>query len=266
MSQDVHQDIAAIDSADIDVSQRLDDLERQLEQLIDQLKRAQRLAAVGTMATMIAHEFNNILTPIISYSQYALHKGDEELMRKALEKVLTNGERASGICTRIMGFAAGGNSGSTCSVADVVDESVACLVRDPEKDNINLRSQIDPDLAVRINADELQQVLYNLLINARQAMLQADRQGILRITGRRRDDVVEITVQDNGSGIASDDIAHIFEPFFSTKRHNDKPDRKGIGLGLCVCRQIIEDAGGTIDVESTLGKGTTFTIVLPVAG
>jgi len=236
--------------------------EAQSRRLREQLVHAQRLAAMGTMATMIAHEFNNILTPLLNYAQYALQQDDPPFMRKALEKVVTNGEKASAICKRIMGFAApDGDQGDT-DVGRIIHEALQCLVRDPAKDSITVREQIEPGLFADIHPICLQQVMYNLIINARQAML--NRPGVLTLSARREGRNVKIVVKDTGCGIGEQHLPHIFDPFFSTKRHADRPDKRGIGLGLSISKELITEAGGSISVKSTPGQGTAFTILLPL--
>ncbi len=264
MSSPATDTSASLTGLDKAVQGHLDLLEDRLGLLSKQLRQAQKLAAMGTMSAMLAHEFNNLLTPVVSYGQYALSKNDPELMRSALHKTLSQTDKISTLCGRVLGMAADQDLGPTATVLkQVVDEAVACLGRDLCKDNITLLIDIDPDLKVRANANQLQQVLFNLVLNARQAML--GRPGRLNITAQRDEQQVKLKVQDTGVGISSDDLPHIFEPFFTTKRHADRPDKRGIGLGLVVCRDIVVDHDGAIEAESELGAGTTFTVTLPAA-
>lgn len=255
--------VLTTDQVAVEDHQNLQDQETQIDLLRRQLVQAQRLASLGTMATMITHEFNNILTPMLSYSQWALQQSDSQLMRKALEKVLSNGEKAAAICQCIMGFAAGESKDSTVQVAQAIHDALQCLVRDPRKDNIIVREQIEPNLTAAVDPVRLQQVLYNLIINARQAML--GRPGILALTARSEENNIRISIKDTGCGIAPEQLPQIFEPFFSTKRNADRPDKQGVGLGLSITKELIEQAGGSIQAKSTLQKGTTFVITLPRA-
>lgn len=238
-------------------------LERHLDQLQDQLIRAQRLAALGTMATMIAHEFNNILTPVVSYAQYALGRKDPTLMQKALERAYANGKEAAEVCQRLLSFGRGDDLGQTCMVSDVVEASLKCLVRNPAKDNIELQLEVAEDLVVEVEPCLLQQVIYNLIINARDAML--GRPGRLKIAAGREAGQVYIRVTDTGGGIPAEVLPRIFDPFFTTKNNSDSK-RGGSGLGLAVSRHIIGRVGGKISVQSEPGRGTTFIITLPAAG
>ena len=158
------------------VSERLALMQGQLEALKEQLTESQRLATIGTIAAVIAHEFNNLLTPIVSYSQYALQsaegeKPDMELIRKALTKSFQSSSKAGRICTSMLGLARGESVSGEVRVQKLVDETLLVLARDPQKDGIALRVQVQPDLCVMADPVQLEQVLLNLLINARQAML-----------------------------------------------------------------------------------------------
>ncbi len=241
----------------------VDQLERQFLSLREQLRHTQRLASIGTMAAMIAHEFNNLFTPVMAYARQALDTGDVELMKKALDKALTNIQIIRQMSDRIVGLVKNGETGSTPHpLRKLVEDALGCLGRDLIKDNIALNVQIDPQLCVRVNGHQIQQVLLNLILNARQAML--GRRGRLTIdaapdaSGR-----IAVHVRDTGCGIREEDLPRIFEPFFSTKQYADKPDKRGLGLGLTICKEIVEEHGGELTVESRIGVGTTFTLTLP---
>ena len=250
-------------SAEQMVDTQFDQLAEQVESLRKQLREAQRLAALGTMSAMIAHEFNNLMTPVISYAQYAIDKSDEALMKRAVEKALQQAKRASQMCDRILGLATQTHMGpGPVEIAPLAAETIASLGRDLSKDNIQLRLNIPAGLRLKANAGQLQQVLFNLVLNARQAIL--GKPGSLTVQAEPlADNTVAIRVKDTGSGIKPEDLARIWEPFFTTKRQGDRPDQRGIGLGLTICKDIIEELNGTIAVESHVGVGTTFTITLP---
>jgi signal transduction histidine kinase len=250
------------------LSKQLAHAQEQLDALRDQLTDSQRLATIGTIAAVIAHEFNNLLTPIVSYSQYALQsaEGDEpdmELIRKALSKAFGSASKAGKICTSMLGLARGEFAPGEFAVQHLVDEVLLVLARDPQKDGIALRVQVQPDLKVRGDIVQLEQVLLNLLINARQAML--GRGGSLTVKAAKSDDGDEVRIQviDTGPGIPEKLLPKIFQPFFTTKGTAKPGESKGTGLGLAICKEIIEHHKGRIDVQSEVGKGTTFTICLP---
>jgi len=249
-----------------DVEQQLEGLERHMEMLQHQVQRLQRLASLGTISAMLAHEFNNALTPIISYCQYALQRGDGELMRTAVEKTFKNAQRLDLLCRRVLGMAVDDQMGPIdTEILPLVTEAVECLGRDLENDDITFAVDVPEGLKARSTAVSLQQVLFNLVLNARQAML--DRPGSLKISARRAEDgSVIIEIADTGPGIKPEYLDKIFEPFFTTKQHESRTDRCGIGLGLHICRQLMEEQGGTINVASKPDECTTFTLTLPAAG
>jgi signal transduction histidine kinase len=240
--------------------EQLDRLESEVQSLREQLRHAQRLAAVGTMTAMVAHEFNNILTPIVNYAQMA--RTNPKLAGKAIDKAASGGERATEICKAILGMTHAPSAPTEVDLAELISQTLAAMARDPAKDCIELDLDMPPGLTVRARIVELQQVLLNLLINARAAVL-AREGGPKKIALRaRKGQDVEIAIADNGVGIPPENLGKIFQPFFTTKSDGD--DRSGgHGLGLSICRDIVTQMGGTISVQSSPGKGATFTIRLP---
>jgi signal transduction histidine kinase len=152
-------------------------------------------------------------------------------------------------------------------VQRLVDETLSVMARDPQKDGIALRVQVQPGLTVVGDPMQLEQVLLNLLINARHAML--GRGGSITVKAGRSpgdpDADVRIQVIDTGPGIPEKHLGKIFQPFFTTKGTARKGETKGTGLGLAICKEIVEHHHGRIEVQSEVGKGTTFTILLPTA-
>ncbi len=268
----------------------LEELEAKLRQLEQGLTRSHRLATLGTMASIIAHEFNNILTPVISYCQLALANPDDtELMKKALGKAFNGSTKAAEISNSMLGFARNDDTLNHCLIHEIIDEVFNCLARSPQKDGIKLYLDIPSDLNVAISPIALQQILLNLILNARQAM--RPKGGELHIIASQQTTpvntktpsntannavlkTVTITVTDTGPGIPENNLPHIFDPFFTHHEPEDEfeqvadaePDsskHKGTGLGLAVCNDIIQKASGSITVESTQNIGTTFIITLP---
>jgi signal transduction histidine kinase len=239
-------------------------LPTEAEQLREQLLRAQRLSSVGTLASSVAHEFNNILTTIINYAKLGLRPDSPETARlQALEKILKGSQRAATIISSMLGFAR--NHSSHREMTDLVGlvEEVLILT---DKDLSKHRVQVETKFAGRPKAPvvrgQIEQILLNLIINARQAM---PRGGLLRIEVRENlpAQMAEIRIADSGIGIPPDQLRLIFEPFYSTKDPDDD-GHGGSGLGLSVCRQIIEQHQGRIRVESLVGKGSRFTVKLPL--
>jgi two-component system NtrC family sensor kinase len=252
----------------MDLAAQLDAAQEQMDLLKRQVMESQRLATIGTIAAVIAHEFNNLLTPIVSYSQYALssaqsEKPDIELIKKALSKAFGASTKAGRICQSMLGLARGESQFGAVAVQTLVDETLLVMARDPQKDGLALRVQVQPGLTVQGDTVQLEQVLLNLLINARQAM--AGKSGALTIKASENDGQVRIQVIDTGPGIPEKVLGKIFEPFFTTKGTARRGEPKGTGLGLAICKEIVEHHGGRIEVSSEVGRGTTFCVYLPVA-
>jgi signal transduction histidine kinase len=232
--------------------------------LRQQLLQAQKLSSVGALASSVAHEFNNILTTILNYTRLALRSpGDEPTRTQALEKILKGSQRAAVIINSMLGFAR--NTSSQREMTDLValvEETLILTDKDLSKHRIHVEKKFSGRPRACVVPAQIEQVLLNLIINARQAM---PRGGHLRIEvcDNPRTGMVELRVGDTGVGIPPDRLRLIFEPFYTTKEP-DANGHGGTGLGLSVCRQIIEQHQGRIRVESLVGKGSTFTVKLPV--
>jgi signal transduction histidine kinase len=236
------------------------------DQLRQQLLHAQKLSSVGALASSVAHEFNNILTTIINYARMAQRPDQNEAARvQALEKILKGGQRAATIINSMLGFA---RSTSTkremTDMVALVEETLILTDKDLSKHRIHVDKKYEGRPQAYVVPAQIEQVLLNLVINARQAM---PRGGHLRIEVKEnaRTQMVELRIADTGCGIPPERLRLIFEPFYTTKAP-DASGHGGTGLGLSVCRQIIEQHHGRIRVESVVGKGSTFTVKLPVKG
>jgi signal transduction histidine kinase len=232
------------------------------ETLRQQLLQAQRLSSVGELASSIAHEFNNILTTIINSAKLGLRNPDTAEKQQAFERVVKAGQRAAVIAGGMLGFARkSGTHRHHCDVVRLVEEVLILT----EKDLGKHRVQVETRFLCRPKAwavpGQIEQILVNLVINARQAMTSGGRLKI-EVRENATGDTVEVKVADSGVGIPPEQLRMIFEPFFTTKQP-DEYGRGGTGLGLSVCRQIIEQHHGRIRVESVVGKGSTFTLKLP---
>ncbi len=164
----------------------------------------------------------------------------------------------------MLGLARGEMAFGKVGVQQLIDEVLMVMARDPRKDGIALRVQIQPGLCVAGDPVQLEQVLLNLLINARHAMV--GKTGSLTVkAAAEAGGEVRVQVIDTGTGIAEKHLSRIWEPFFTTKGTARRGEGKGTGLGLAICKEIIEHHKGRIEVASELGRGTTFTIYLPAA-
>jgi signal transduction histidine kinase len=163
----------------------------------------------------------------------------------------------------MLGLARGQTQFSQVSVRMIVEEVLLVMARDPQKDGLALRVHIQPDLQVSGDPVQLEQILLNLLINARQAMLGRGGSITIKAGDAEDENAVRIQVIDTGPGIPEKLLPKIFDPFFTTKGTAKKGESKGTGLGLAICKEIVEHHKGRIEVQSAVGKGTTFSVVLP---
>jgi signal transduction histidine kinase len=234
------------------------------ESLRQQLLQAQRLSSVGALASSVAHEFNNILTTIINYAKLGLRPQSTEQARiQALEKVLQGSQRAATIISSMLGFAR--NNATKREVTDLaalVEEVLILADKDLRKHQVAAETRFHDRPRARVAAGQIEQVLLNLVINARQAMPRGGRLNI-EVRTNPRAQLAEIRVADSGCGIPPSQLRQIFEPFYTTKQP-DEHGHGGSGLGLSVCRQIVEQHQGRIRVESRVGKGSVFTVKLPL--
>ena len=237
-------------------------LEQQITQLKLQVRQAQQLSNLGTIAALIAHEFNNILCPMQSYASYALVDGDPELTRKALERTVSNSKVLKAMSERLLSLgSAKAPEFEVVSLRQVVDEAVASLCRDLSKDRVRFKCEVDDETRVWGDPLHLQQVFFNVLLNAR-AVLIKNGGGKLSIGTHTTGDRVAVEIRDNGPGIAPEIKDRIFDPLASTRGAGAKGGKRCGGLGLALCKDIIEECGGKIAADSTPGEGTTFILTL----
>jgi PAS domain S-box-containing protein len=249
--------------------------EEELRRLERQLRQAQRLEAMGTLAGGIAHDFNNILGAILGYSEMALRDAPESSrLRRDLDSIVVAGERGRALVDRVLAFSRSG-------VADRVPVHVEKLVREGLDlvsarlpPNVTLHAKLHAGCAALLgDPTQVLQVLMNLATNAIQAMpaggtlrvhldaLRIDTARVAAIGMLSAADYLVLKVTDTGTGIAPEIMERIFDPFFTTKEVGT-----GTGLGLSLVHGIVSDLGGAIDVASTVGTGTVFTVYLPRSG
>lgn len=237
-------------------NQQMEELNRKTQELAHH----QRLETIGTMTSSIAHEFNNLLTPIMGYSIMVLEKipPEEEEICDDLLEIYQASQKAKTIITRLSDLSRK-NTGLTYQ--DVSPDELARKVLEvaaparPPKVEAVLEADC-PGLWVRGNETRLSQLLLNLVLNSFHAM--EEKGGKLTLTTADRGKEVLFRVADTGHGIPEEVLPNIFDPFFTTKESG-----KGTGLGLAIVRQITEEHGGTIHVESRVGEGTAITVVFP---
>lgn len=261
-------------------------LQHELDSLREQLARENRLETLGSLAAGLAHETNNLLTPIGSYAQLALGDPENiELAHKALRIAAEGAAKIGRLNASALGMLSptGGTSQHTCQADAVVNETIHMLKPVLQRERIAVAIDV-PVCRIQIDALALQQVLINLINNARHAMREHLGNHRIAINALENKGNMVIRVSDNGPGIPEEVRAHLFESFATSQRtpadntsdtpdHSDASGRKrqassGTGLGLSICRQLIESAGGQISLEAAADSepegGTTFRIELPI--
>ncbi len=231
---------------------------QRLEEAQERLLSAEKLAAIGRLSAGIAHEIGNPLSAILGYTQL-LPKDDPEAA-EAVERVRAEAQRIDRTIRGLLSLArVRRDDESPVAIMPLIAETVTSLRAQAAFKAISITTDytLSPDETV-LGGGRLEQVVVNLLLNASDAM---KGRGAIEVSLRGEGRRALLTVSDTGAGIAADDLPHIFEPFYTTK-----PAGRGTGLGLAVTREIIEALGGTIEVSSRVGEGTTFVVTLPLTG
>ena len=240
-------------------------LQQQIDILKQQLAEAQKLTALGELVSTTTHEFNNVLMTILNYAKLGLRHKDAATREKAFDKILTAANRAAKITNGVLGIARNrASSQEPTDLVKLVEETMMLLEREMNKYHITVEKHFQPIPEAQVAGNQIQQVLLNLLINARQAMPGGGRL-IIKLSHDAESDMIDLVVRDYGCGMPADKLPRIFDAFYTTKSGPDASGKGGTGLGLSMCRDIIEAHHGRIRVDSTVGKGTAFTIKLPTA-
>jgi signal transduction histidine kinase len=262
-------DLLELLAPQVAVSIRNARLYQELQELIEaqrlaenRLVRSARLAAVGEMAASVAHELNNPLTTVIGFVELVLHDLPVDApQREDLNLVLKEAQRTRGVVRRLLDFSRPSeNVHELKNMNDLIEDTLALVQHQARANNIEVTLYMDHDLPlITVDPNQIKQVLLNLFHNAILAMPTG---GIItlktsRVT-REGQNWLSVVVCDTGEGIAPENLERIFEPFFTTR-----PPGTGTGLGLSVSYGIISDHGGSIEVESNLGRGSCFTVYLP---
>ena len=229
--------------------------------LKDQVYHLEKLSSLGTLTSGVAHEINNPLTGIIGYTEMLLMKIDDETTKKYLQNVYDSAIRCKRIVENMLTFARQNTAERSIeNINDIIDKTVELHEYWLKSTNIKIVRNYEDVQSVSIDRQQVQQVILTLLVNAEHAISNKDVKGeiVFRTSYDEKAGSVIVIVSDNGSGIPPDVLPKIFDPFFTTK-----PVNKGTGLGLSIAHGIIAEQGGTIEVESIIGKGTSFIINLP---
>jgi PAS domain S-box-containing protein len=236
----------------------IEDATRRVE-LEEQLRQSQKMEAIGQLAGGVAHDFNNLMTAVLGYSDLVLRRlSPGDVNREKVEAIRDSAMRAADLTRQLLAFGRRQMLQTTdVDLRDVVDR-MDSLLRRLIGDHVELVAEFGAEpVVVRADPTQLEQVVMNLVVNARDAMPDGGR---ITITAGRERGSALLTVADTGSGMDEATLERAFDPFFTTK-----PLGAGTGLGLSTVHGIVGQSGGAIDVRSAPGRGTTFAIRLPLA-
>ncbi|MHB8829682.1 MAG: sensor histidine kinase [Syntrophales bacterium] len=261
ITQTIHQKEDELESVFPEIYDRISDATNQ------KIIRSLKLASLGRLSASIAHEINNPLTAVLSYSSLLLDKSDDPRQKAWLATIVEETKRCRNIVAALLEFSRQTTpEKAPANINDVVERAIGLLQNQESFHNIRIVKNLDSPLpSVLIDRGQMYQVFMNLMINAADAM---ENKGVLTIESRLRivkstvaDDrrLVEVSVTDTGCGIAQKNIERMFDPFFTTKGPT-----VGTGLGLSICQSIVKHHNGSIAVQSKPGEGATFTVSLPV--
>jgi two-component system NtrC family sensor kinase len=240
---------------------KVEERSREIKLMEEQLRRSEKLAAIGTLAAGVAHEINNPLTGILLYA--SILNSDKRLdpaLLPDVERVISETQRCAGIVKNLLTFSRESLPEKEIIALDaILDEVVTLFHQQPDFGDIVIRKNYGRELPrLLVDPNQIRQVFMNLVINAGHAMPEG---GELDIATNLSEDgkYVCASLKDSGGGISSENMARIFDPFFTTKS-------TGTGLGLAISYGIVENHGGKIEVRSEAGEGATFVVMLPVSG
>jgi signal transduction histidine kinase len=223
----------------------------------EQMTNSEKLASIGRLAAGIAHEIGNPLTSVFSFVQILKEIEQDEFKKESLQTIHFHINRISEILKQLSGFTKMPmGEARECQLNDTIETSVTLIQYDKRAKDITIKKELSPSLPmITIDCNQLSQVFVNLILNAIDAMHDG---GTLTVRSFLRGDDIVMQFQDTGIGIPPGNLIKIFDPFYTTKE-------KGTGLGLAVSYNIVKKLNGTLTVESEVGKGTVFTITLPVS-
>ena len=242
-----------------DLAAAFNRMTRDLKQSRDQLIQAERLATAGRMSASFAHEIRNPLSSMRMLAQMLMQKPEmsEEQHQQSLRYILEEIERIDTIVKGLMDFARPAALALTQQpLAPILQAVLALMEANLAHHKIELVLDVLPETPeIPFDSDKLKQAFMNVVLNAMEAMPQG---GVLKVSTIMGEDRVGIKVVDNGVGISAEDLAHLFEPFFTKKT-------RGTGLGLANVKRILEEHGGNVEIESALGEGTEVLLWLPLS-
>jgi signal transduction histidine kinase len=226
------------------------------------MQRADRLASLGTLTAGLAHEIRNPLVAVKTFLQLLPEKFDDEEFRNYFLTVASaEVERISSLITELLDFARPSEPQlREENINEIMEKMITLITTETKKKNLKINKQLAENLPlIQIDKDQIKQVFLNILLNAVQATPENGEIAVVSrsFTKNQEETFLQVEIRDTGSGIHPQDLEHIFTPFYTTKS-------QGSGLGLSISHQIVEEHHGYIEVESLVGKGTAFTINLPL--
>jgi two-component system NtrC family sensor kinase len=241
----------------------LEETLRDLQVTQQQLIQSEKLAAIGQLVSGVAHELNNPLTGVWGTAQLIMRREIDENLREDLEVIQQEASRAVKIVQNLLSFAREHKSEKRlASINEALERTLELRAYEMKTSGIELEVELQPDFPeTRFDFHQMQQVFMNIIVNAEQAMSGAHGGGKLLVRTEKGDGKIKISFTDNGPGIKRENQAKVFDPFFTTKEVG-----RGTGLGLSICYGIVLDHGGSLSLESEVGKGTTFTVEIPITG
>ncbi len=255
-----------------DITERIE-AEKEKAKLRSQLRQAQKMEAIGTLAGGIAHDFNNILQSIFGYTEIAsIHASQGKDPNEALDNILTASQRAKGLINQILSFSRQSEQEKQTVQINLIVKEVLKLIRASLPATIEIKGRnLNSDAVVEADPIQIHQVMMNLCSNAHHAMregggvlevklsdIDIDREKAAQCGGIQEGPYIELTIRDSGHGIPTEYMDRIFDPYFTSKEKGE-----GTGLGLAVVHGIISSHGGAITVESEISKGTAFHVIFP---
>ena len=224
---------------------------------------ADRLASIGELAAGAAHELNNPLTSVIGFSQLLMEKDISDDIRQDLTFINSEAQRAASITKNLLAFARKHKPVKRLNqINDIIEDVLKLRTHEHKIHDIKVEKQLAPGLPESmVDYFQMQQVFFNIVINAEYFMTEAHNRGTLTITTQKQNGTVIITFTDDGPGIPLENLSQLFNPFFTTKATG-----KGTGLGLSICHGIVSEHGGKIHARSQPGEGATIFIELPING
>ena len=227
----------------------------------ERLLQSEKMVSVGQLVSGVAHELNNPLTGIMGFAQLLLARDLDEKTEGDVETIYREAERAAKIVQNLLSFARRKRTEKEpANLNSLLERVLELRTYDLQVKSIDLELQLDPKLPeTMVDANQIQQVFLNLIINAEQAILAEKERGTLKVRTQREKGNIRVTFQDDGPGMEEGTLRRVFDPFFTTKEVGE-----GTGLGLTICYGIIDEHDGRIWAESQPGRGTTFIIELPI--